>query len=603
MELDAQLTFDSFVVGPANRLASAASRRAAESPGRSFNPLFIYSSSGLGKSHLLHAIAHQAEEGHSEVRVLYKTLEQYMDDLERALERGERDVLREAYRDLDILLLDDVQFITGHTEAQEMLLGTLDALAASGSQVVLASDRPPAEIDDLDARLLSRFSGGLIVDIAMPEFETRVAIIKKKVAARAAELAEGVAQAVARFPYENVREIQGALNRILAVQEIEERQVGAEEVGTLLGPDGGSGKGGEFSLFVDELSATVASTVSGDTAWRKPLEAAVSEAEAEGFNASRLAKVLKGSSAPESPEEIVATFQAELARLKDVRAELDRIGNPWPEAAGELLSNPDRLKEAEALLASARERRRPFPSVPPGPDLKDLAGRFTPLALRVAEQLVTEERPEYNPLYVWNQNPEEGLAVQLAAARTARNHGRGSGIAVISVDEFAEEFIEALSTGVAGAWRERWWAAELLLLHGIEKLSETERAQEELFHLFEALKRSGARIFLSAACPPSGIDAISERLQSRFEGGLVLELELVEGARSLEELQTAAAAPVAQLGWASAHSPTEDEGAAAAVASGPGPAPGAPLGDWMPTPESVLWEWPRIEDRVTEELG
>ena len=168
-DLDPQFTFDSFVVGPANRLASAASKRAADSPGRSFNPLFIYSSSGLGKSHLLIAIANQAEQGHTPARMLYQTLEGYLDDLARALETGARDTLRDSYRDLDILLLDDVQFITGHAEAQEMLLGTLDALTGSGGQVVLASDRPPSQIDDLDTRLLSRFSGGLMVDIAMPE--------------------------------------------------------------------------------------------------------------------------------------------------------------------------------------------------------------------------------------------------------------------------------------------------------------------------------------------------------------------------------------------------------------------------------------------------
>src|SRR5690606_2614016 len=180
-DLDPKLTFDAFVVGPANRLASAASRRAAESPGTSYNPLFIYSGSGLGKSHLLHAVAHQARKGNPRLRVHYQTLEGYLLELTQALESGTRDAIRDRYRDLDILLLDDVQFLAGQKEAQETLLGTLDALTASGSQIVLASDRPPAEINGLDARLVSRFSGGLIVDIGTPEYETRVAIIRRKV--------------------------------------------------------------------------------------------------------------------------------------------------------------------------------------------------------------------------------------------------------------------------------------------------------------------------------------------------------------------------------------------------------------------------------------
>jgi chromosomal replication initiator protein len=179
-ELDPKLTFDTFVVGPANRLASAAARRSAESPGTSYNPLFIYSSSGLGKSHILSAVAHQARKANARLRVHYQTLEGYLQELTHALASGNRDAMRDRYRDLDILLLDDVQFLAGQNEAQEMLLATLDALTASGSQIVLASDRPPADIDGLDARLVSRFSGGLIVDIAAPEYETRVAIIRRK---------------------------------------------------------------------------------------------------------------------------------------------------------------------------------------------------------------------------------------------------------------------------------------------------------------------------------------------------------------------------------------------------------------------------------------
>ena len=177
-ELDPKFTFDSFVVGPASRLASAAARRAAESPGTSYNPLFLYSEPGLGKTHLLTAIAHKAKAAGSVEKVEYMALEEYLDKLEGTLSAGDGE--KSIYGELDILLLDDVQFLTGQPEAQEMLLKTLDHLTTSGGQIVLASDRPPADINGLDARLLSRFSGGLIVDLGAPEFETRVAIIRKK---------------------------------------------------------------------------------------------------------------------------------------------------------------------------------------------------------------------------------------------------------------------------------------------------------------------------------------------------------------------------------------------------------------------------------------
>ena len=182
-DFDPKLTFDSFVVGPANRLASAAARRAADSPGTSYNPLFVYSASGLGKTHILTAIAHQALKAAPDRKLEYMALERYLERLEGAIETGGHDSAA-LFSDYDILLLDDVQFLTGQPEAQEMLLRTLDQLSAAGSQVVLASDRPPADIDGLDARLLSRFSGGLIVDIGVPEYETRVAIIRKKAGER-----------------------------------------------------------------------------------------------------------------------------------------------------------------------------------------------------------------------------------------------------------------------------------------------------------------------------------------------------------------------------------------------------------------------------------
>ncbi len=589
MDLDRQLTFESFVVGPANRLASAASRRAADSPGRSFNPLFIYSSSGLGKTHLLTAIANQAGHGPASARVLYKTLESYLDDLEKALERGEKDSLRETYRDLDILLLDDVQFITGHPEAQEMLLGTLDALTGSGSQVVLASDRPPADIDDLDARLLSRFSGGLIVDIALPEYETRVAIVLKKVSDRGTDLAAGTGEAIARYPYDNIRELQGALNRVLAIQEIEEREVPPEEIVDILGPAGGSREGSEFASFVQELSATLETSVSDEEErLRAMVRKTMAEAEAEGFSAARLERLLQGKHSADEVREAAESFRKELERLKKVRAELDRIGNPWPEAAVELLSNPDRLREAEALLASARERHRPFPPLPAGPQLQELTDRFSPLALRVAEQLIKEEHPDYNPLYVWSPDGELGLELQGAAGRTAQDLRPEMRIALISVKEFAGEFIESLSTGVAGAWRERWWTTDLLLLHGAEKLADTERAQEEFFHLFEALKRTGARVLLSADRPPSSIDGIEDRLRSRFEGGLVLELE--EGA----------GVPADQVSRAV---PTPPPPPRPKPTPQPAPQVAAPRTEWIPSRESVIWDWPRIVERVAEEVG
>jgi chromosomal replication initiator protein len=609
-DLDPKLTFDAFVVGPANRLASAAARRAAESPGSSYNPLFVYSASGLGKSHILTAIANHSLKSAPDRQVEYMTLENYLEALESTLEEGSRDGFKDRYGELEILLLDDVQFLTGQPEAQEMLLRTLDQLSTAGSQIVLASDRPPAEINGLDARLLSRFSGGLIVDIGAPEYETRVAIIRKKAEERGQSLETGVAEALARYPFRNVRELGGSLNRVFATQDLEERQVSVEEIALMMGEDGREapreGAGNEFGSFLEDLAETVAETVEEkEEPWRKALRETIDAVEREGFSARRLEGLQKGSE-PDDWEGVIDAFKGDLQRLRDIDHELDRLGNPWPDAAAGVLKDPDRLEEAEALLTSVRERQRPFPKLGEGPTFADVAD-FPKMAVRAAQQLVAAERPEYNPLYVWAAKAELGRTLLGAAGRAYQESHPETRMAVTSVEEFAEDFIRALGEGVAGAWRERWWTVDLLLVHGVEALSETERAQDEFFHLFEALKRRGARVMLVADRAPSGINRIDERLRSRFEGGLVVEIDAGAGAGELELVEEVEAAeegpfipPLDELetGDHAGMIVESPEQAATAAPAEPEQKGGA----WFPSAENVVIVWPKVEELLIEEL-
>lgn len=615
--LDSKFTFDTFVVGPANRLAAAAARRAADAPGTSYNPLFVYSASGLGKSHILTAIAHQALKTSPDRTVEYMALEEYLEDLERALEAGERDVFKDKYGHLEILLLDDVQFLTGQPEAQEMLLRTLDQLSTAGSQIVLASDRPPAEINGLDARLLSRFAGGLIVDIGPPEFETRVAIIRKQAKARSQVLDAGVAEALGKFPFKNVRELGGALNKVFATQDLEGRQVRPEEISSIVGGEessSGEGTPDEFGSFLSDLASSVAETVEAqEEEWRKAFREAVETVEREGYVAKRISGYLGGDE-PEGWDGIVSQFLSEIQRLRDIDSELDRLGNPWPDAAEGLLKDPDRLDEAETLLTSVQERQRPFPKLGDGPALAKLGG-FPKMAVKAAQQLVADERPEYNPVYLWAAKAELGRTLLGAAGRTFQESNPEARMAVTSVQEFAQDFIRALGEGVAGAWRERWWTVDLLLVHGVEGLSETERAQDEFFHLFEALKRRGARVLLAADRPPAKIDKIDERLRSRFEGGLVVEVDAGAGKGELE-LVEADAQPTAEGIWGGEEIaiPALD-GVVAADRAGTVPntkqaeakpdvpvAPPKKGGAWFPSSENVVIMWPDLDDLLQEEL-
>jgi len=645
-DLDPRYTFDSFVIGPANRLASAAAKRAADSPGTSYNPLFIYSGSGLGKSHILNAIAHYAARVHPEWQVAYQALEGFLDELTRAVGAGTQEELRDRYGELDFLLLDDVQFLTGQAEAQEMLLRLLDSLSKAGSQIVLASDRSPTDINGLDGRLVSRFSGGLMVDIQIPEYETRVAILTRKAEERGQKLVDGVPQTLARLDFKNIRELAGALNKVLAIQELEGRAVSPEEAGKLVGvepaPPAGDGGGvasipadllGEFGSFIEELSLTVATKVEHEeTAWRRKLRETVEVFEQDGFSGTRLRRLLEGEHEPEDVKAVCDKFRADVAQLRHLAKELDRVGNPWPEAAIGVLKDPERIGEGESLLASAVERVRPFPLVGDGPDLDQISAHFPPVAAKAASQLVSEERPEYNPLFVWSKDEQPSLALLAATARSMNTHDNMSNIAITSAKEFAEDFIRALSAGVAGAWRERWWTVDLLLVYGAQDLSETERAQDEFFHLFEATKRRGAKMLITADRPPSHIESIDDRLRSRFEGGLVVEIEaeglppeamhfILEDAAPefiqdddlwsgfdrdvvippLEDLQIGDRAGLfGGDGGDPAWAQVPDEAVSATPASGPS-APAVQSEPWRPPPDSVVWLWPEIDDRIVEE--
>ena len=211
--LNAHYTFDSFVVGSHNKLAHAAAEAIAERPGQSFNPLFIYGGVGLGKTHLLHAVGHRAKQlGY---HMLYVSSEQFTNELIGAIRSQSTEEFRNKYRRVDVLLIDDIQFISGKESTQEEFFHTFNHLHASGRQVLLSSDRPPKMLATLDDRLRSRFEGGLQTDIAQPDFETRVAILQSKANRMGAAVDQSVLMMVAERVDSNIRELEGALNRLI----------------------------------------------------------------------------------------------------------------------------------------------------------------------------------------------------------------------------------------------------------------------------------------------------------------------------------------------------------------------------------------------------
>ncbi|MDP8905326.1 MAG: chromosomal replication initiator protein DnaA [Chloroflexota bacterium] len=214
--LNPRYTFRTFIVGSANRLAHAASLSVAERPGHAYNPLFLYGGVGLGKTHLMHAIGNQVLSRFPRKRVVYATSEKFTNEFIASIQQGRIEDFRSRYRRIDLLLIDDIQFIADKERTQEEFFHTFNAIHEDGKQIVLSSDRPPKLITTLEERLRSRFEWGLIADLTAPDLETRIAILRAKAEEQSVPIASDVLEFIARKIASNIRELEGALNRIVA---------------------------------------------------------------------------------------------------------------------------------------------------------------------------------------------------------------------------------------------------------------------------------------------------------------------------------------------------------------------------------------------------
>ena len=232
--LHPRYTFDTFVIGSSNQFAQAACQAVAELPSRAYNPLFIYGGVGLGKTHLLHAIGHRTCHLFPGTAVIYRSCEHFTNELIDAIRYDHTAAFRARYRTIDLLLIDDIQFIQGKERTQEEFFHTFNDLYESRKQIVLSSDSPPKSIPEIEERLRSRFEWGLIADVQPPDFETRVAILKKKAALERARLADDVAYLIAGRVKSNIRQLEGSLTRVIAVGAMTGREMTVDLVQEVL---------------------------------------------------------------------------------------------------------------------------------------------------------------------------------------------------------------------------------------------------------------------------------------------------------------------------------------------------------------------------------
>ncbi|MFL5496023.1 MAG: DnaA ATPase domain-containing protein [Gemmatimonadales bacterium] len=644
--------FDTMVVGAANRLAVTASKAVAESPGTVYNPLFVYARPGLGKTHLLMGIGHAARAINPRLSVEYLTLDEFVEAFHAAIAAGHGEAYRKRFLDVDLLLVDDVQFLTHRREMQAELLRLTDALQQANRQIVLTSDRPPAEIEALDERLIRRFAGGLVIDVAGPDYETRVAILRRKAEERRAGFADGVLEAVASLGIDNVRELLGALNRLIAFQAVSDAPLDPDQARVLIGginaapADDAPGAPAaaaaesrdEFGEFLSEISATVAQQVD---AWRTRVNAAVLRWQGEGFLTARLEALLQQETVSD-PEHALAEFEADVERLQALRAEAAELA---PELAGSpAFRDPGDLAGAEAALTRAREGALPPPSPSPLWRLQDLAeSPGNRLALESARVVGAEPGTGYNPLVI------------VGAGGTGKTHllhaignelaRRGGPVACLSAPELTSQLIEAIDRDAVPGWRARYRRTSAFLLDDVHLIADKDRTQDELFVLFNQLLESGRQMVFTSAVPLAGLPGVEPRLRTRLEGGLVVDLTAPDEAirakviaRLLtEKLGSAEAALVSYLAArhadsvravqglvqrvleaAEARGTAPTAGLAREILEGPAsPAPSArdaararptrssgivaPTAGGARSREKMVWEWPDVGERVLEE--
>ncbi len=646
--MDGGYRFENFVVGSSNRLAHSAAQRVADAPGAAYNPLFIYGGSGLGKTHLAAAIAYHARQAHPALRVELASAEDIVERLHRAIASGQRDQYAAHFQQVDLLLLDDVQFLTGQRETQTELLRLFNLMQGGGRQLVMTSDRPPAEIPDVDQRLVSRLSGGLVVDVGAPDFEMRLAILRNSAGERELGFADGVLEEVARLALGNVRELKGALNRLAAYQQLEPAPIIAGDVRAVLGdraavtpvssPSAGSMPAmspPEYAGFLADVTQELETRVER---WRVTIGEACAYWRTEGYVTTVLERAMRLPAAPDV-NGLLATFAAAVDHLRGLEMQAVTLdpgvrGNP-------AFRNPELVNDAQLLLDRALASALPLPAPHPAYTRSGLeAGLANQLVLKAADAVIEHPGQRYNPLYVHGPSGTGKTHVAHAIASALRTMRPRTAVACVPAATFVEELIAAMQEGGVERWRARYRAAEVFVLDDVHQLADKERTQEELFHLFNMLHDRGAQIVITSDRAPRELRGLADRLRSRFEGGLVVALQAPDrGLRErlvqrwlVEAGHTAEAALVSYLADREAASARELAGVITRLAAAADllavpldlplarrelegvtrvaaatPRAGVPLGDGMQDAffldhEKVVWDWPDIGDRLLEEL-
>lgn len=647
-------TFGTFVEGPSNAVAAAAARAVTERSGSPPHPLLIAGASGLGKSHLLAAIAAAVRERDPATSVVVETPASLADRLHGG--RGGVMPLHEA----GLLLVDELEALAGRPELESLVLEVLLGRVPFGRPVVLAGDWRPAVAAQADADLVRALAEGTVVTLAAPDPGTRLAILRRRAMDLTPALTDEVLAAVAGLPIASVRELLAAIQRLVAFQSVSPTPLdpvearllitGLAESGPMTEPAGHrpfdapepgpapaslTDAEDEFGSFLSEVVASVGYQVDR---WRTQVGEAILRFGGEGFRTRRLEALLQ-QEMPAGAGEALEEFTRDVLHLRSLETEAASLE---PDLAGAAaFKDPDRLAEAEALLAQARVRKDPLPGPSPEFRLDGFAeGPGNRQAAQAARSVLLQPGARFNPLVLVGASGTgkshllHGLAHQLALAL-------GGPVACVSVAAWIGEIGRLGASGGLEVWRARYRHAAALLVDDLHLLAGHPEAQAEFLDLATRLVESGRQVVVTSTQPLTALAGVDPRLLTRLEAGLVVELpkpdreiRLVVAKQMLAG--TAAEGDAALADWFAAR-PVDSvralQGAlrrvvSAAEAEGLPPSPalarevldrretttrrsGGHLGAGVPgplhrvtqSPEKMVTEWPRLTDRLIEELG
>ncbi|MBA4070724.1 MAG: hypothetical protein C0497_02660 [Gemmatimonas sp.] len=498
-------TFDRYVVGANNRLAAAAARAVAESPGSTYNPLFIYGAHGLGKSHLLGAVADLATALWPELEVRREDGAHFVAGYAVSLAAGSADAFLGSYAQAGMLLLDNVHALEGHPSAQLALAHVIDTLVERNAQVVLVADRLPSGIAEVEVALSKTLSQGLLVDVAAPDYETRAVMLQRMATEEGLELTPDVVQDLAAREYRDIDELRAALAPIATRQHRPAPQFDA----------------GEFDSFLSDVQVVVQQQVES---WRGRLREAIAHWQAEGFRTAVLERALELPRAPDVAG-LTATFTAAVEHLRNLERQARQVDSSL--VGHVVFRDPERMPEAEDLVEHALAGEPPAKGPSPA-FVRDAfeVGASNQLAVHAADAVVAEPARRYNPLVFYGPSGVGKTHLANAIGNALMPQGRAAGaVAYVNSQQLVDELIDAVHTGNVDRWRARYRSASALIVDDIQFLGGKERTQEEFFGVFNAMIEGGKQVVLTSDRVPADITALEARLRSRFEGGLVVPIQ------------------------------------------------------------------------------